>query len=113
MNCPDTEGDWLSLAFGFTRFGVWYLARGALMQRAVRFGLMLGLVRFGSVWLGSGRSIGTAETSDWLGLAIGLAMWFGQSIDRSGRIVTVTMLFPQRMVQRFLKKLLAQGRGAN
>ena len=83
MNCPDAEGDWLGLALGLARFGVWHLARGAQIQRAIRFGLMLGLVRFGSVWLGLGRSVGTAETSDWLGLALGLAIsmiWFGQSI---------------------------------
>ena len=113
MNCPNTEGDWLGLALGLARFGVWCLALGAQIHRAIGLGLVLGLVRFGSVWLGLGRSIGTAEISDWLGLALGLAIWFGQSIDRSGRIVMVTVLFPQKLVQWFLKKLLAQGRGAN
>ena len=71
MNCPDAEGDWLGLALGLARFGVWYLARGAQMQRAIGFGLMFGLARFGSVWLGSNLKRNSPQSeSDWGGFSL-------------------------------------------
>ena len=66
------------MALGLARFGVWYLALGVHIWRAIGLGLMLGLARLGVVY------------DDWLAqqrLAMaGFGTWFGHlvwSVDRS------------------------------